>query len=70
VKLSEWSKETGILPTHPTTETGWRILRYFDRYAASDPYGWDWRTMRIVHPEKCRFWDMLKAEWQKRHPLR
>jgi hypothetical protein len=39
-----------------------RIQRHFDRYAASDPFGWDWPTMKIVFPELCDRYFALKAE--------
>lgn len=29
------------------------ILDFFDNEARSDPWGWDWPTMRVLFPDLC-----------------
>ena len=41
------------------------ILAFFDDYSTSDPYGWDWPTMRMIFPEKCQRYEQLRAEYRK-----
>ena len=36
---------------------GEAILAKFEDTAQGDPWGWDWPTMRVTHPDLCGLWD-------------
>ena len=46
---------------------GERIINYFHKSATGDPFGWDWPTMWVLHPDLCDRFRALRAEWKSRH---
>jgi hypothetical protein len=62
-------ERVAALPDHKIQQAGHIILKSFYRFGTEGlEYGADWPTMRIVHPDRCAAWDLLKAEWRRRHP--
>ncbi len=39
-----------------------RILAFFHKSSAGDPYGCDWPTMNMTFPNECEEYRFLKAE--------
>jgi hypothetical protein len=42
-----------------------KIFAAFNKYSRGDPFGWDWPTMRVIFPAKCRVYDRLKTQWRR-----
>lgn len=45
---------------------GWRIVNFFHKSSVGDPYGWDWPTMNVIHPELCARFRKLRGEFKSR----
>ena len=45
------------------------IIKKFDDYARSDPYGWDVPTMKLIFPEDFARAKNIQAELRKRRAL-
>ena len=44
------------------------IIDLFRDYSASDPWGWDWPTMRMIFPAQTSRYRDVAHEWDVRHP--
>lgn len=41
------------------------IMGFFDDHSKGDPYGWDWPTMRVLWPNKCRVFKRVQKVYRR-----
>lgn len=58
--------DPGGATDHALTRRMVAIIRGFCEYSESDPFGWDWATMRLVFPEECAEYGLLRDETLRR----
>lgn len=61
------SVSPSIMSTHDLRAEALAIFDKFHDYSRSDPFGWDWPTMRAIFPEECERFKQLKWESDQRN---